>query len=92
MSIYRLQSRSDLGTTDSSAMEAGVMADFLEALALVEAVVTISGTAYLVIGVRGTRAVAVGAVRQAAEALAAPVHIRQGAMAEAVGAGRWEPP
>lgn len=61
------------------------MTDFLETLAL--AVVTVSGTAYLVGGVHDTRPVAVGEVRRLAEAMATGVHMGHGAMAETAGAG-----
>lgn len=65
-------------TTDSSAVaatEAGLVTDFLEALALVEAVVTLFGTTYLVGGVRDTRAAAVGVVHRVVAALGVLAHI-----------------
>lgn len=64
--------------------------DFLEALALEEAVVTISGT-FLVIGARDARAMSRGAVRRLAEDSAVAVHMGHGAMTEAAAAGHGPP-
>lgn len=67
----------------SSAADSGTMTHFGEALALVEAVLTISGVAGLMDGDQEDQEVARGAVHRVAEAMVAEVHMYHGAMAEA---------
>lgn len=71
----------------SSAVDSGTMTHFGEALAPVEAVLTISGVAGLMDGDHEDQEVARGAVHRVAEAMAAEVHMDPGAMAEAVAVG-----
>lgn len=65
-----------------------------ETQAIEEAVTTLSGTAteFSVDGVRGVRAVARGAARWVAEALAVRVHIEDGALAHLAEAVHWVAP
>lgn len=80
----------DIGVTTSSTIVSGMM-DFGEALAPVEADVTISGVTFSAVGARDHREVARGVVRQVVAALAVQVHTEGGALAEPAGAGHGAP-
>lgn len=76
--------------TTSSAVVSGVTMASGDALALVGAVVTISGTTFSVVRVvRDAREVARGEARRVVEALAALVHMDDGALAQLAKAGHW---